>query len=69
MTLKEDLLGQDEFWILLFVLGTALLNWPFLSMASKDALILGYPSVLVYIVVLWLGIILSAYIFDRWASD
>jgi len=69
MTLKEDLLEQDEFWILLFIMGTALLNWPFLSMASRDALVLGYPLVLVYITIIWLAIVLSAYIFDRWASD
>ncbi len=66
---KKDLMEQDEFWILLFVLGSLLLNWPFLSLVEKGSHILGYPLVLVYILTLWIMIILGAYLFDRWSSD
>ena len=66
---KEDLTEQNEFWILLFVLGSLLLNWPFLTLAEKGTQIFGYPLILVYILALWMAIILGAYLFDRWSSD
>lgn len=66
MTLsREGLLDQPEFWILLFVLGTVLLNWPFLSLASPDDKVFGYPVRLVYLAVAWLLIISWAYLIDR----
>jgi hypothetical protein len=65
----KDLVEQDEFWILLFILGGALLNWPLFSLAVGDSQVLGYPLVLVYILIVWLMIIMWAYIFERWTSD
>jgi hypothetical protein len=66
MTLSiGDLLDQNEFWIFLFLIGTALLNWPILSLASGKAGIFGFPLVLIYIVVVWLLIIFFAFLFDR----
>jgi hypothetical protein len=60
----DDLLGQKEFWALLFALGWVLLNWPLLSLASGYALA-GVPAVLIYITAVWLAIILMLYLFDR----
>ena len=60
----HDLLGQKEFWALLFVLGWLLLNWPMLNMASGYA-VAGVPTVLIYITAVWLAIILMLYLFDR----
>jgi hypothetical protein len=60
----DDLLGQKEFWALLFVLGWLLLNWPLLSLAAGHALA-GVPAVLIYITAVWLAIILMLYLFDR----
>ncbi|MHC1632126.1 MAG: hypothetical protein ACXQT4_07580 [Methanotrichaceae archaeon] len=68
-TWRKDLLEQDELWILLFILGIFLLNWPLLSLAVGESRILGYPLVLVYISIVWLMIILFAYLFERWTSD
>lgn len=60
---------QDDFWILLFVLGIFLLNWPLLSLAIGASRVFGYPLILVYILVVWLIIILWAYLFERWTLD
>jgi hypothetical protein len=66
MTLSiGDLLEQNEFWIFLFLIGTAMLNWPILSLASEKTGIFGFPSVLIYIAVVWLLIIFFAFLFDR----
>jgi len=62
----KDLLGQDEFWTFLFVLGVVLLNWPVLALAYSGSAIFGWPSVLVYITVVWLLIVVAAYAFYRW---
>ncbi len=61
----KDLLGQAEFWIFLFVLGAVLLNWPALALAYSGPTILGWPSIVVYITVVWLIIVVAAYINDR----
>jgi hypothetical protein len=61
---RKDLMDQDEFWIFLFFLGAALLNWPVLSLATEGN-ILGLPSILVYINGVWLVLILFAFLFDR----
>lgn len=60
----KDLLWQKEFWALLFVIGAVLLNWPMLTLTEgRDAL--GVPATLLYVTVVWLLIILIAYMFDR----
>ena len=66
---REELLEQEEFWVLLFVLGGVLLNWPLLSLAAGKVRVLGYPLMLVYVLAVWLTIILWAYLFERWSSD
>jgi hypothetical protein len=64
----QDLLGQKEFWALLFVLGWLLLNWPMLTLANGNALN-GIPAILIYITAVWLAIILMLYLFDRRNAD
>jgi len=64
MTLSiKDLLDQKEFWIFLFVLGTALLNWPILSLPAGKTGIFGFPLILIYIFVFF------AFLFDRRGSQ
>ena len=63
------LLRQDEFWVFLFVLGAALLNWPMLSLAADKPPLFGFLQILVYIATVWLLLIFLAYLFDRGYSD
>jgi hypothetical protein len=58
----KDLLGQDETWIFLFLMAAVSLNWPMLSLPKGS--LFGYPAILIYIAIVWLLIIISAYIFD-----
>jgi hypothetical protein len=70
MTLvPKDLLNQDEFWALLFVVGVVLLNWPVLSIAARGVPLLGIPDILVYLTVVWLLIIFFAYLREWGRSD
>ncbi|MDH7597739.1 MAG: hypothetical protein QHG98_08415 [Methanothrix sp.] len=54
--------------MLAFIIAVALFNWPLLSIPSPDERILGFPERLVYILLVWLLVILWAYIFDRRGS-
>jgi len=60
---------QDEFWVLLFLLGGVLLNWPILSLVAGGDGTAGSFTTLVYIAIVWLAIILFALLFDRWTSN
>jgi len=64
----QDLLGQKEFWIFLFVLGWVLLNWPLIELGDGYA-IFGMPAILVYVAFIWLFFILALYLFDRGNYD
>ena len=66
---RKDLMEQDEFWVLLFILGSVLLNWPILSLVARGDETSIHFTILVYIVAVWLMIILFAYLFDRWTSN
>lgn len=61
----DDLLRQDEVWVFLFLMGVALLNWPLLSLATGTTRILGYPTIFIYLALVWLLIILFGYFYDR----
>ncbi|MDF0590505.1 hypothetical protein [Candidatus Methanocrinis natronophilus] len=65
---RKDLMEQRDLWILLFILGSVLLNWPMLSLFKGGDGAFGNYSTPVYITVVWLLIILSGYLFDRWTS-
>jgi hypothetical protein len=66
---RKDLMEQDEFWVLLFLLGGVLLNWPILSLVAGGDGTSGSFTTLVYIAAVWLLIILFALLFDRWTSN
>ena len=70
MTLSiRGLFRQDETWVFLFLIGVALLNWPLLSLATGMVWVFGYPLILLYLALIWLMIILFAYLFDRGDSS
>ncbi len=64
----KDLLRQKELWALLFIVGAVLLNWPVLTL-TEGRNVLGVPAILVHVTVVWLLIILIAYLFDRGNKD
>ena len=60
----KDLLGQDEFWALVFVWGVVLFNWPLLALAA-GVTVMGMPAIFIYLTAVWLAIILLLYLSDR----
>ncbi|NYT02888.1 MAG: hypothetical protein GKC10_09070 [Methanosarcinales archaeon] len=65
---RDGLLEHGEFWLLLFVAGVILLNWPVLAIPGFASGPFGIPWRLVYIVAVWLLMIAFAYFFDRGSS-
>jgi hypothetical protein len=68
MTLvPKDLFNQDGFWVLLAAVAVVLLNWPVLSIAAAGSRLWGIPSILIYLIVVWLLIIFFAYL-KEWGA-
>lgn len=65
---KQNLLGEKEFWIFLFVIGWMLFNWPLIELADGWVLF-GMPAMLIYVATIWLFLILVLYLFDRGNYD
>ncbi|MDO3379446.1 hypothetical protein [Geoalkalibacter halelectricus] len=54
-----------EAWVLFFVLGVVMINYPFIHIFNKDILIFGIPLLVLYFLVGWPLSILVVYIFAR----
>ncbi|WP_305041923.1 hypothetical protein [Geoalkalibacter sp.] len=52
-------------WVLFFVLGVIMINFPFIHIFNKDILIFGIPLLVLYFLVGWPLSILVVYIFAR----
>ena len=48
---------SKDLLVALFLLGLVLLSWPFLTVANRPAAILGIPSLVLYLFLVWAGII------------
>ena len=42
-----------EAWVIFFVLGLVMLNFPFLHIFNKDVLVLGIPLIILYLLIGW----------------
>ncbi len=54
-----------EVWILLFLLGVTMLNYPFLHIFNKNVLVLGFPLLFLYFMLGWPISIAIVYYFSR----
>ncbi len=54
-----------EIWILLFLLGVTMLNYPFIHIFNKDLLVFGFPLLFIYFILGWPISILIVFIFSR----
>lgn len=51
-----------EAWVICFVLGLVMLNFPFLHIFNKDVLVFGVPLIILYLLVGWpLSIVVVAF--------
>lgn len=62
---KPDLLQTREAWLLCFLLGVVMLNYPFLHIFNKPIMVLGFPLLFLYFLVGWPFSILVIFLFVR----
>lgn len=54
-----------EAWVLCFLLGVVMLNYPFVHIFNKETMVLGIPSLFLYFMFGWPASILVIYLFCR----
>ncbi len=54
-----------EAWVLCFLLGVVMINFPFIHIFNKDTLVLGIPMLIFYLMVGWPVSIAVIYLFSR----
>jgi len=54
-----------EAWVIFFILGIIVLNFPFIHIFNKDTTVLGFPLLILYFFIGWLTSILVIYLFTR----
>ena len=60
----ERKLPLNDAWVIWFVLGVVMLNYPFLIIFDKDVLILGIPLTVLYFYIGWPVSIFVIYLFS-----
>jgi hypothetical protein len=48
---------SKDLLVALFVFGLVLLSWPFLTVVNRPVAVLGIPSLVLYLFLVWAGII------------
>jgi Na+-driven multidrug efflux pump len=61
-------LKLKDTWVICFVLGFIMLNYPFLSIFNKPTLPFGIPLLYLYLLLGWIASIFIVYLFSRVAS-
>ena len=64
----KNSLPVREAWIIWFVLGIVMLNYPFLHIFNKDILVFGIPLTIIYFFVGWPISICVIYLFSIYLS-
>jgi hypothetical protein len=64
----DSRLKLKDTWVICFVLGLIMMNYPFLSIFNKAALSFDIPLLYLYLLVGWLFSIIIVYLFSRAAS-
>jgi hypothetical protein len=60
-----DRLRLKESWVIFFILGIIMLNYPFLHIFNKNNLLLSFPLLFIYIFGGWSISILVIYLFTK----
>lgn len=62
---NPNTLQIKEAWILFFILGVVMLNYPFIQIFNKTTTIFGIPTLILYFMLGWPGSILVIYLFSK----
>ena len=57
-------LPLKDAWLILFILGVVMLNYPFLHIFNKDILIFGIPLIILYFFIGWPVSVFVIYLFS-----
>lgn len=52
-----------EAWVLCFILGIIMLNYPFIHIFNKETMVFGFPALVLYLLLGWPVSILVIYLF------
>jgi len=61
---KKNPMHLREAWVIFFVLGLVMLNFPFLHIFNKDVQVLGVPLIVLYLLIGWPLSIVVVYLFS-----
>jgi Na+-driven multidrug efflux pump len=56
---------KKEWWVIIFILGFLLINYPIIHIFNKDFLVLGYPAFFLYLMIGWFFSIVVIFIYAR----
>ncbi|HDS16807.1 MAG TPA: hypothetical protein ENN66_09440 [Proteobacteria bacterium] len=48
-----SILYKKEWWVIFFILGFFLINYPIIHIFNKDLIIFGYPLFFLYLIIGW----------------
>jgi hypothetical protein len=65
--MKEKL--KEQKLLIIFILFFLLLNFPLLSISNIPVIVVGIPSLYLYVFAIWLLMIISMYIWSRESDD
>lgn len=68
MQKTQNILYKKEWWVIFFILGFFLINYPIIHIFNKDFLIFGYPAFFLYLMIGWFFSIVVIFIYV-WLSD
>lgn len=54
-----------ESWIIFFILGNVMINFPFIKIFNKTGAIFGFPLMFIYLIAGWAASIFVIYLFTR----
>ena len=65
MQKPQNILYKKEWWVIFFILGFFLINYPIIHIFNKDFLVLGYPAFFLYLMIGWFFSIVVIFIYAR----
>jgi len=66
---REHKLPLTDAWVIWFLLGVVMINYPFLHIFNKNVLVFGIPLTLLYFFVGWPASIFVIYLFSIYLSQ
>ena len=65
MQKPQNIFYKKEWWVIIFILGFFLINYPIIHIFNKGFLILGYPAFYLYLMIGWLFSIVVIFFYTR----